>query len=91
MAAFRIAAQMIAYQTIEPVEALPHVRRAGCDINPCRRSKPEHRLRHVQYGQQALQRSRIESPTHFDPTPASQLNNQNTIASGVAAGIPRRG
>ena len=81
---------MIAHQTIEPVEALPHVRRARGNIYPRRRSKPEHRLRPVQYGQQALQRSRIESTRYFDPTSASQFNNQNTIASSVAAGIPRR-
>jgi hypothetical protein len=33
---------------------LAHVCRAGCDIDPRRRSKPKHRLRPVQYGQQAL-------------------------------------
>jgi hypothetical protein len=51
MTAFRIAAQMIAYQTVEPIEVLPHVRRSGSHINPRRRSKPEHRLRPVQDGQ----------------------------------------
>jgi transposase len=91
MATFRIAAQMIAYQTVEAIEILAHVRRAGCNIYPRRRSKPEHRLRPVQYGQQALQRFRIESPTHFDPAPAPQLNNQNTFAPSAAVGIPRRG
>jgi len=51
MTAFRIAAQMIAHQTVEPVEVLPHVRRSGSHINPRRRSKPEHRLHPVQHGQ----------------------------------------
>ncbi len=51
VAALRIAAQMIAYQSIEPIKVLTHVRRAGSHINPRRRSKPEHRLRLVQYGQ----------------------------------------
>lgn len=54
VAAFWTAAQMIAHQAVEPIEVLAHVRRAGCDINPCRRSKPKHRLRPIQYGQQAL-------------------------------------
>ena len=78
MAALRIAAQMIAHQPVKAIEVLAHVRCAGCHIDPRRRSKPEHRLRPVQYGQQALQRPRIESTMHFDPTPASQLNHQNT-------------
>jgi len=75
MAAFRIAAQTIVYQPVKAVEILAHVRRAGCNIDPRRRSKPEHRLRPVQYGEQALQRSRIESTTHFDSAPASQFND----------------
>lgn len=54
VAALRSAAQMIAHQTVEPIEVLAHVRRAGCDIDPRRRAKPKHRLRPVQYGQQAL-------------------------------------
>lgn len=54
VAALRSAAQMIANQTVEPIEVLAHVRRAGGDIDPRRRSKPKHRLRPVQYGQQAL-------------------------------------
>jgi len=90
MAAFRIAAQMIAYQAVEAVKVFPHVRRAGRNIDPRRRSKPEHRLRPVQYAQQTLQRFRIESTTHFDSAPASQLNKQNTVAPGLAACIPRR-
>jgi len=56
MAAFRIAAQMIAYQAVEAIEILAHVGRAGCNIDPRRRSKPEHRLDPVQHGQQAIQR-----------------------------------
>jgi len=91
MAAFRIAAQMIAHQAVEAVEVFPHVCRASRNIYPRCRSKPEHRLRPVQYGQQALQRFRIESTTHFDPAPASQLNKQNTVAPGIVAAIPRRG
>ena len=91
MAAFRIAAQMIAYQAVEAIEILPHVCRAGCNIYPRRRSKPEHRLRPVQYGQQALQCFRIESTTHFDSAPPLQLNKQNTVAPGIVAAIPRRG
>ena len=51
MAAFRIAAKTIAHQAVEAVEILRHVRRSGSDINPRRRSKPEHRLRPVQYSQ----------------------------------------
>jgi hypothetical protein len=43
---------MIAHQPVEAIEILPHVRRAGCNIDPRRRSKPEHRLHPVQYGQQ---------------------------------------
>jgi len=90
MAAFRIAVKMIAHQTVEAIEILAHVRRAGCNIYPRRRSKPEHSLRPVQYGKQALQRFRIESTTHFDSAPPLQLNKQNTVAPGVAARIPRR-
>jgi hypothetical protein len=88
MATFRIAAQMIAYQTVQAIEVLPHIRRAGCNIYPRCRSKAEHRLRPVQYGQQALQCPRIESTTHFNPPSASRLNYQNTIAPGVAMCIP---
>ena len=90
MAARWIAAQPVAHQPVETIEILAHVRRAGCNIYPRRRPKPEHRLRPVQYAQQTLQRFRIESTTHFDSAPASQLNKQNTVAPGVAAGIPRR-
>jgi hypothetical protein len=50
MAALRIAAQMIAHQPVQAIEVLAHVRRAGSQINPRRRSKPEHRLHPVQYG-----------------------------------------
>jgi len=82
---------MIAHQAVEAVEVFPHVCRASRNIYPRCRSKPEHRLRPVQYGQQALQRFRIESTTHFDPAPASQLNKQNTVAPGIVAAIPRRG
>jgi len=42
MAAFRIAAQVIAHQAVEAVEVFPHVRRASRNIYPRRRSKPEH-------------------------------------------------
>ena len=91
MAAFRIAAQMIAYQPVEAIEILPHVRRAGCNIYPRRRSKPEHRLRPVQYGQQAFQCFRIESTTYFDPTSnitvsyddAGQVRSQTDTNSDV--------
>src|ERR1039457_4540292 len=71
MAAFRIAVQMIAYQAVEAIEAFSHVCRAGCNIYPRRRSKPKHRLRPVQYGQQTFQCSRIKSTTYFYPTSAS--------------------
>jgi hypothetical protein len=54
MTAFRIAAQMIAHQAVETIEIFPHVRRAGRNIDPRRRSKPEHRLHPVQYGQQTF-------------------------------------
>jgi len=84
MAARRIAAQMIAHQPVETIEILAHVRRAGCNIDPRRRSKPEHRLDPVQHGQQTFQRSRVESTTHFDPASASRLNYQNTRAPGIA-------
>jgi len=91
MTAFRIAAQMIAHQAVETVEILPHVRRAGCNIDPRRRSKPEHPLHPVQHGQQALQRFRIESTAHFDSAPPLQLDKQNTAAPGVVADIALRG
>src|SRR5208283_1242759 len=71
VAAFRIAVQMIAYQAVETIEILAHVRCAGCNIDPRRRSKPEHRLDPVQYGQQTFQCSRIKSTTYFDSTSAS--------------------
>src|SRR5579863_4238201 len=87
VAALRSAAQMIAHQTVEPIEVLAHVRRAGCDIDPRRRSKPKHRLRPVQYGQQALQGSRIEPATHFNSTPAAQLNYQNTLTPRISVRI----
>jgi len=89
MAAFRIAAQMIAYQPVEAIEILPHVRRADRNIDPRRRSKPEHQLRPVQYGQQTSQCLRIESTTNFDPTSASQFNHKNTVAHGNAVDIMR--
>jgi predicted nucleotidyltransferase len=91
MAAVRIAAQMIAYQAVEAIEILPHVRRAGCNVDPRRRSKPEHRLDPVQYGQQTFQCSRIKSTAYFDPTPASQFNYESTIAPGDAVDILRYG
>ena len=75
MAAFRIAAQMVAHQAVEAIEILAHVRRAGCNIDPRRRSKPEHRLHPVQYAQQTFQCSRIKSAAYFDPTTASQFND----------------
>ena len=75
MAAFRIAAQIIAHEAVEAIEVFAHVRRAGCNIDPRRRSKPEHQLRPVQYGQQTSQCFRIESTTYFDPTSASQFND----------------
>jgi len=75
MAAFWIAAQMIAHQAVEAIEILAHVRRAGCNIDPRRRSKPEHRLHPVQYAQQTFQCSRIKSAAYFDPTTASQFND----------------
>jgi len=82
---------MIAHQAVETVEILPHVRRAGCNIDPRRRSKPEHPLHPVQHGQQALQRFRIESTAHFDSAPPLQLDKQNTVAPGVVADIALRG
>src|SRR3954451_22421818 len=85
--ALRSAAQMIAHQTVETIEVLAHVRRAGCNIYPRRRSKPEHRLRPVQYGHQPLQRSCIKAATHFDPASAAQLNHQNTIATRIPVWI----
>ena len=90
MAAFRIAAQMIAYQPVEAIEILPHVRRASRNIYPRRRSKPEHQLRPVQYGQQTFECFRIESTTYFDPTSASQFNDKSTVAPRDAVDIPRR-
>jgi len=89
MAAFRIAAQMIAYQPVEAIEVLAHVSCASRHVDPRRRSKPEHRLHPVQYGQQAFQRLRIEATIHFDSTPASQLNSQHAIVS-LAVCMPRR-
>src|ERR1019366_3724816 len=56
---------------VEAIEAFSHVCRAGCNIYPRRRSKPKHRLRPVQYGQQTFQCSRIKSTTYFYPTSAS--------------------
>jgi hypothetical protein len=82
---------MIAYQSVEAIEILPHVRRAGRNIYPRRRSKPEHRLHPVQYGQQTFQSSRIKSTTYFDPPSASQFNYKSAIAPGDAVHIPRRG
>src|SRR5579863_7608371 len=87
VAALRSATQMIAHQTVEPIEVLAHIGRAGCDIDTCRRSKPKHRLRSFQYGQQALQGSRIEPATHFNSTPAAQLDYQNTLAPRISVGI----
>src|SRR5579862_3706686 len=87
VAALRSAAQMIAHQTVEPIEVLAHVRRAGCDIDTCRRPKSKHRLRPVQYGQQALQGSRIEPATHFNSSPAAQLNHQNTLVPRISVWI----
>ena len=91
MTAFRIAAQTIAHQPVKAIEILPHVRRAGCNINPRRRSKPEHRLHPVQHGQQALQCSRIESTAYFDPASTSQFNYKSTIAPTDAVDILRDG
>ena len=90
MAALRIASQPVAHQTVKTVESLPHIGGARSHVNPRGRPKPEHRLRPVQYGQQALQCPRIKCATHFDPTTASQLDHQNTIAPGIAVCIGRR-
>ena len=46
--------ELCLYERCEAVKSLAHVGRAGCDINPRRRSKPKHRLRPIQYGKQAL-------------------------------------
>ena len=62
---------MIAHQAVETIEILAHVRRTGCNIDPRRRSKPEHRLHPVQDGKQTFQCSRIKSTTYFDSTSAS--------------------
>jgi len=65
---------MIAHQTVEPIEVFAHVRRASCDIDPRRRSKPEHCLRPVQYGQQALAfPHRTRDALRFDAHRATQL------------------
>ena len=83
MAACGIAFQPIADQTVKTIESLPQIGGAGGHVDPRGRSKPEHRLQPVQYGQQPLQRSHIESSPHFDPTATSQLNHQNTIAPRI--------
>jgi len=87
MTAFRIAAKMIAYKAVETIEVFAHVRRAGCNIDPRRRSKPEHRLHPVQHGQQTFQCPRIKTTTYFDPAAASQFNYKRAIAPGDAVGI----
>jgi hypothetical protein len=91
MAAFRIATRRIAYQAVETVEILAHVRRPGGSIYPRRRSKPEHRLHPVQYGRQTFQGARIRSSAYFDPASASRFNGQNSIAPGAALDIRRGG
>ena len=90
MAARGIAFQPVAHQTVKTVESLAHVRGARGHVNPRGRPKSEHRLRLVQYAQQALQCRRIESTAHFNSTPASRLNHQNTIAPGISVCIRRR-
>jgi len=80
MAARGIAFQPVAHQAVKTVESLAQVGGASRHVNPRGRSKPEHHLRPVQYSQQALQRLRIESSIHFDPTPSSQFNNQDAVA-----------
>jgi hypothetical protein len=52
---------MIAHQTVETVEILPHVRRPGCNIDPRRRSKPEHRSTPCPIRSAGAPASRIES------------------------------
>src|SRR5450631_2937254 len=79
MAAFRIAVEMIPDKSIKAIEILPHIRRAGCYIDTRRRSKPEHRLRPVQYGQQTLQRPRIEATANFNPPAVARFNYQHTV------------
>src|ERR1700736_6244700 len=83
MAARRVAFQPVADQTVKTVESLPQIGGARGHIDPRGRPKSEHGLRPVQYDQQALQRSRIESTMHFDPTPASRFNYQYTVAHGT--------
>lgn len=76
MAAFWIARETVANQSVETIKSVAHVRRAGGNINRHRRSKPEHSLHHVQYCQQTFQCSRVKSTTNFDSTFAAQLNYQ---------------
>ncbi len=90
MAARGVAFQPLAHQTVKTVEPLAHVGGPGGHVDPRGRSKPEHRLRPVQYSQQALQCPRIESTTHFDPTPASRLNHKCAIPLDIAVCLPRR-
>lgn len=90
MAARGVAFQPLAHQTVKTVEPLAHVGCAGGHVDPRGRPKPEHRLRPIQYCQQALQCPRIESTMHFDPTPASRLNHKCAIPIEIAACLPCR-
>src|SRR6266481_2026039 len=43
VAALRIAAQMVAHQTVQTIKSLPHVRGSGGQVDPRRWPKSEHR------------------------------------------------
>jgi hypothetical protein len=43
VAALRIAAQMVAHQTVQTIKSLPHVRGSGGHVDPRRWPKSEHR------------------------------------------------
>ena len=92
MAAGGIAFQPVAYKTVKAVEPLAHVRCTQGHVDPRGGSKPEHRLRPVQYSQQSLQCPHIESTANFDPAPASRLNHKRPVSVGISVRFrcPRR-
>src|SRR5271167_2483087 len=71
-----LALQTVAHQTVQPVEALAHVRCTCCQINPCCQPQPKHRLHSIQHTQQTLQRRRIKPLENFHSLPSRKNNGQ---------------
>jgi hypothetical protein len=78
MAAQGVAQQLIAHQTIQPINPFAHVRCARRHVDPRCRAHSEHGLQPLKYGYQLRQRLRIEAATNFYSAAVDQQHRQGT-------------